>query len=120
MKKTLIAASFLLAVSFIAHASPERPITGKNVFDPKLPQVEFTYKCLDQPEEKAKVAKNQCLKEVKALKSIQCRPDWTKSRKTVDYFECAAKHSTGDFKAYYQRKADGTKAMIKRFGAADD
>jgi hypothetical protein len=120
MKKSILSASLLLTISFTAHASPERPTSGKNAFDPKLPQVELTYKCLDQPEEKVKVTKNQCLKEVKALKSIQCRPDWTKSRKTVDYFECAAKYSSGDFKAYYQRKADGTKAMIKQFGAADD
>jgi hypothetical protein len=119
MKTILVAPIFLLA-TFCAHASPERPTAGKNAFDPKLPQVEVTYKCLDQPEEKVKVARNQCLKEVKALKSIQCRPDWTKSRKTVDYFECAAKYSSGDFKTYYQRKADGTKAMIKQFGAAED
>ncbi len=119
MKNAVLAVAVFLAAG-LAQASPERPTSGKNAFDPKLPQVEFTYKCLDFPEEKTKVTKNQCLKEVKALKNIQCRPDWTKSQKTVDYFECAAKHSTGDFKAYYKRKADGTRTMIKQFGAAPD
>jgi hypothetical protein len=110
----------LLAASLAAHASADRPTSGKNAFDPKLPQIEVSYTCLNNPEQKIKVTKNLCLKEVKALKSIQCRPDWLQSRKTVDYFECASRYSTGDFKAYYKRKADGTRVMIRQFGAADD
>lgn len=120
MKKYIAIGSLLLVASVFAQASPDQPTEGVNAFDPKLPQIEISYKCLDFPEEKLTITKNQCLKEVKALKSIQCRADWLKSQKLVDYFDCAAKYSTGDFKAYYQNKADGTRAMIKEYGLADD
>lgn len=115
----VIASSLLLAASFCVHASTDQPSEGRNAFDPKLPQIEITYSCLDFPEEKMMVI-DQCIKEVKALKKIQCRADWLKSQKLVDYFECAANNSTGEFKAYYQNKVDATKAMIEEYGLADD
>jgi hypothetical protein len=47
MKRSIVGASLLLVASLCAHASPEQPTEGKNAFDPKLPQVEISYKCLD-------------------------------------------------------------------------
>lgn len=112
MNNNIIVTSLLLIASFCAHASAEQPSEGKNALDPKLPQIEITYKCLDFPEEIMTVT-NQCLKEVKALKSIQCRADWLMSQKLVEYFDCAAKNSTGDFNAYDQNKADDT-SVVRR------
>lgn len=114
MKSKIIVASLLFVASFCGHASPEQPTDGINALDKNKPRIEITYSCLDFPEEKISVPNNQCLEEFKALKHIQCRADWLLRQELIDYYECGAKYSTGDFKAYYKNKADATRDFIRK------
>lgn len=66
------------------------------------------------------VTQGPCHDEQLAAMRVQCRTDWVKHPATLKLYQCAAAHSTGKFKAFYENEARGSEEMIRNYGAAED
>lgn len=88
----------LTSVLGISVMQPPPNATGTDAL--RVPCEQLPYRCLDFPAETVSIP-GVCIAEVAALKSVQCRADWLKSRELRDYIGCLATNSSGGYRAYY-------------------